>query len=59
MVSLLDSRSNGPGSTPARTLHCVPGQDLIFTLTVPLFTQLHVMDTGELTAGRGGGGVTQ
>ena len=57
MVSLPDSRSNGPGSSLARALHCVPGQDIIFTLTVPLFTQVHVMNTGKLTAG--GGGVTQ
>ena len=36
VVSLLDSRSRGPGSSPARSLGCVLGQN---TLTVPLSTQ--------------------
>ena len=45
MVSALDSKASGPGSSPAMVL----GQDT--TLTVPLSTQVYKWVSGEFNAG--------
>ena len=52
MVSVLDSRSRGPGSSPGRVI-VLCSWARHFTLTVPLSTQEYkIMGTSKLSAGK-------